>query len=260
MQLRTAAVFVVLLTSFTTAPAESVSFNVSPTLDAPVAIFGVLEQPAGDGPFPAVVMLHGCGGPWPLRDEMWSRQLVDWGYVVLRLDSFGPRGFPEGICKQVSSVSPLTRAEDAHAAKAYLKNLHIVDGSNIAVMGWSHGGMSALWAVQNTYVSDTVRPDPFKAAIAIYPWCEPALYRVDSPLLLLIGELDDWTPASRCERMELKEPIVNDMSLKVYPGAWHDFDVPGLDKEVLGHVLRYSPKAAEDAHARVKAFLSKHLK
>ena len=185
MRMKTTVVFLAFLASSTAALAESVNLNVIPTLGDPVVISAELEKPPGKGPFPAIVMLHGCSGPWPLRDHMWSKRLVDWGYVVLRVDSFGPRGFPEGICEHTGSVTALTRAEDAHAAKTYLKKLHHVDGNNIAVMGWSHGGMSVLWAVQNTYIVDTVRSDPFKAAIAIYPWCEPNLYRVDSPVLLL---------------------------------------------------------------------------
>jgi dienelactone hydrolase len=257
--MKKAVVFFALLAGFTAALAERVNFAVTPSLGATLVVSGELEKPAGEGPFPAIVMLHGCGGPWPLRDDMWSRRMVDWGYVVLRVDSFEPRGFPEGICEHINSVSPLARAEDAHAAKAYLKKLHHVDGSNIAVMGWSHGGMSVLWAAQNTYIVDTVRSDPFKAAIAMYPWCEPILYRVDAPLLLLIGELDDWTPSSRCERMKLMDPVINDMTLKVYAGATHDFDVPGLDTEVLGHALRYNPDAAADAQIRIEAFLSEHL-
>lgn len=260
MRLKTTTLFFVLVASFTAALAETVNLNVFPTRGNPIAISGELERPAGEGPFPAIVILHGCGGPWPLRDDMWSRRLVDWGYVVLRVDSFGPRGFSEGTCDQIGSVTPLTRAEDAHAAKAYLKNLYSVDGSNIAIMGWSHGAMSVLWAIENTYMVDAIRPDPFKAAIAMYPWCEQVLFRPDAPLLLLIGEMDDWTPASRCERMELRDPIVNDMTLKVYPGAMHDFDVPGLNTEVLGHVLQYNPDAAADAQIRIKAFLSTHLR
>ena len=260
MGLKMITLLFALVASFTAALADTVNLNVSPTLGDPIVISGKLDQPAGEGPFPAIVMLHGCGGPWPLRDEMWSSWLVDWGYVVLRVDSFGPRGFPKGTCDQIGSVTPLTRAEDAHAAKAYLKELHNVDGNNIGVMGWSHGAMSVLWAIENTYLVDTIRPEPFKAAIAVYPWCDEVLFRVDSPLLLLIGELDDWTPASRCERMELRDPIINDMALKVYPGAMHDFDVPGLDTEVLGHVLRHNPDAAADARTRIKAFLSKHLR
>jgi dienelactone hydrolase len=81
---------------------------------------------------------------------------------------------------------------------------------------------------------------------------------LDAPLLILIGELDDWTPSSRCKRMSLKEPMNQEVTLKVYPDTTHDFDVPGMDKEVLGHILK--PKAAEDAQARIKAYLAEHLR
>lgn len=260
MRTMTKVVFLVLLASFAAAHAESVDFTLTPEDGKSIVLPGELEKPVGEGPFPAIVMLHGCAGPWPLRDEMWSRRMVDWGYVVLRVDSFGPRGFPEGICERIQSVDPSARAEDAHAAKQYLQKLTFIDGSKIGVMGMSHGGWATLLAVQNSYLVDTVRPDPFKAAVALYPWCESRLYRLDAPLLVLIGELDDWTPSSRCERMSLKEPMNQEVTLKVYPDTTHDFDVPGIDKEVLGHILQYNPKAAEDAQARIKAYLAEHLR
>jgi dienelactone hydrolase len=60
--------------------------------------------------------------------------------------------------------------------------------------------------------------------------------------------------------MSLKEPMNQEVTLKVYPDTTHDFDVPGMDKEVLGHILKYNPKAAEDAQARIKAYLAEHLR
>ena len=44
----------------------------------------------GDGPFPAVVLLHGCSGVAP-RSRMWAEKLNSWGYATLIVDSFGPR-------------------------------------------------------------------------------------------------------------------------------------------------------------------------
>jgi dienelactone hydrolase len=93
----TQVVFLAFLAGFAAVHAESVDFTITPENGKPIVLPGELEKPVGEGPFPAIVMLHGCAGPWPLRDEMWSRRMVDWGYVVLRVDSFGPRGFPEGI-------------------------------------------------------------------------------------------------------------------------------------------------------------------
>ena len=52
---------------------------------------GVLRKPGGPGPFPAVVLMHGCGGIQP-GNEIWASDLTTWGYVTLLVDSFTPRG------------------------------------------------------------------------------------------------------------------------------------------------------------------------
>jgi dienelactone hydrolase len=137
----TQVVFLAFLAGFAAVHAESVDFTITPENGKPIVLPGELEKPVGEGPFPAIVMLHGCAGPWPLRDEMWSRRMVDWGYVVL-----------------IQSVDPSARAEDAHAAKQYLQKLTFIDGSKIGVMGMSHGGWATLLAVQkgtNESRSDT---------------------------------------------------------------------------------------------------------
>jgi dienelactone hydrolase len=225
---------------------------------APVGLSGVLARPKGNGPFAAVVMLHGCGGPG-LWGQQWSPRLVSWGYVAFRVDSFGPRG-KWNVCGDPTRVLPHIRARDAHAAKAYLAGLPFVDENRIAVIGMSHGGWSTLSAVENPRNSAAPRANPFKAAVALYPWCDEELYRLDAPLLILIGEVDDWTPAFRCERMETVGPTRHAITLKVYPGATHSFDVVRFEPIVyLGHNLKNDPEAARDAVAQVKAFLAKHL-
>ena len=85
------------------------------------------------------------------------------------------------------------------------------------------------------------------------------MYRLDAPLLILIGDADDWTFAFRCQRMELKDPGPHEVMLKVYPGATHGFDVDQPDQEVLGHKIRYDAEAARDAVDRIRRFLALHL-
>ena len=43
------------------------------------------------GPYPAVVVLHGCGGISSHSAQIADR-LGSWGYVALAVDSLGPRG------------------------------------------------------------------------------------------------------------------------------------------------------------------------
>ena len=222
----------------------------------PIALTGKMTKPKGEGPFPAVVLLRGGSGIRPGQD-VWAERIADWGYVALQVDSFGSRGV-ENISGAPGRIPAMILGYDAHAAKSYLAGLPFVDGNRIAVMGGSHGGTATLYAVSNP-ADLHGRPDPFQAGIAIYPWCG-SLVRLDAPLLILIGELDYWCPAERCKQMQSQGETKHKVTLKVYPGAYHCFDVEGMDKIVRGHKLLYNPEAAADATVQVKNFLAKHLR
>lgn len=216
---------------------------------------GRLSKPKGEGPFPAVVLMHGCGGIWRWND-VWADRLTSWGYAVLDVDSLGPRG-ETSICDRTGSISGETRARDAHGAKAFLAGVPFVDPARIAVLGMSHGGWAVLNAIRRTTTSE-LELQPFRAAIALYPWCDEPT-ELDAPLLIAIGELDDWTPADRCRTFVEGTRSPGELVLEVYPGAHHLFDLEGEDERQEGHVLRYHPQAAADAVRRIRAFLSEHL-
>src|SRR5579859_6606996 len=142
-------------------------------------------KPPGDGPFPAIVVLHDCSGlsvrssGAPMR---WATLLAAQGYVTIIPDSFSTRGFPAGVCTaaeevvpQLRRVAPIQRAYDAYGALAYLRTLAYVDGVHIGVMGGSHGGSSTL-AAMVTPASDKAplveeRRHGFAAGLALYPGC-----------------------------------------------------------------------------------------
>jgi dienelactone hydrolase len=220
---------------------------------------GTLHKPPGDGPFPAIVLLHGCAGIQPRRDHRWAERLLGWGYVTLQVDSFRPRGI-SNVCTYSGrdSVEIVEkRVHDAYDAKRYLAGLPFVDRGRIAVMGWSQGGMTTLQALYR----DTEAP--FRAAIAFYPSCRRMLTGLNAPLLILIGEADDWTPAERCVSM-MPEKGSSDVALKVYPGAFHGFDTAGAKASVRGargmHRIEHHPMAEADAIVQVRGFFEKHLK
>lgn len=214
---------------------------------------GRLERPGGKGPFAAIVLLHGCGGIWRW-DEFWSDRLARQGYVVLNVDSLGPRG-KGSICGSGSSISGETRALDAHGAKTFLAGLPFVDAGRIAVFGMSHGGWATLHAVRSDTTS-ALGVKPFRAAIALYPWCgDPT--ELDAPLLILTGERDDWSPVARCRAFAAGTR--GEVALTVYPNAHHAFDLPDLDLRQDGHVMRYDAEAADDAWRQIVAFLEKNL-
>jgi dienelactone hydrolase len=179
-----------------------------------------IHKPDGNEPFPAVVMMHDCSGLGPQSSGApgrWTKELLSRGYVVILPDSFSTRGYPNGICtnaaKGRSDVRPVVRARDARAARAYLRTLSYVDKERIGLMGGSHGGFTTLATLN--------RPGSgFAAAIALYPRCGSfSRFKPDVPLLILSGELDDWTPARECI------PLAGErVTVKVYPGAHHSFD------------------------------------
>jgi dienelactone hydrolase len=227
---------------------------------------GILHKPSGEGPFPAVVMLSGCEGygsePDATQQSTWAERLVGWGYLALQVDSFSPRGDPNGVCDNTGSVSGSDRAYDAYSAKSYLSTLAYVDPKNIAVIGWSHGGW-AVMSIIDAYTRDK-KVSPFKAAVAIYPYCSP-VFAPDTPVLVLIGKKDDWCPASLAESLKEEYSARNwkpEFALKVYPNAYHAFDYEttkpgGID--FMGHHIEYDPEATSDAIARTKHFLAKYL-
>lgn len=251
---------------------------------APLAAFAF--SPAG-GPtgsatkHPAVVMVHGCGGAYGrdgqlnARHAMWGEYLAAQGYVALMLDSFNARGIKE-ICTTKLSERTLKESDrvgDAYAALAYLRQRPDVDADRIALLGWSNGAGVTLDAI-------TQRPAlvGFNAAVAFYPGCtkrnqRPERFHPYAPLLLLIGEADDWTPAEPCKTLTATvagrgEP----MQIVTYPATYHDFDNPALKTQHVrkdvpngvnpgaGVTVAPNPEAREDAQRRVTRFLAEHLK
>jgi dienelactone hydrolase len=199
-----------------------------------------LYRPDGAGPFSAVVIMHDCSGLGPNSSgapDRWARELAGRGYLVLAPDSFSTRGHAAGVCTNPSpsrnEVSPLRRVRDAYAALAYLRTLPHVDGRRVGLMGGSHGGSTTL-ASMVAPASDTEplaqeRRAGFAAAVALYPGCGGRLstgaYRAVAPLLILIGEKDDWTPAEACRKLtEAAQAAGYPVTLRVYPGAHHSFD------------------------------------
>lgn len=235
---------------------------------------GLLFRPNGDKPFPAVVLLHGCRGIQAYQ-KGWANKLSEWGYVVLLVDSFGPRK-AEHICAKHLELDTHEvvggRVADAVGGHAYLSALQFVDSKRIAVMGWTRDAvLSAVFEGGIAQFFDA----RFQAAIAFYPNCS---YRtsgkVMAPVLALMGDQDDSRSSDHCERMAIAS---NDgpapIELKLYPGVQHGFDDPDTGERFYleeawnmyknpakGITYGYNRAAHEDALKRVNEFLAKHLK
>ena len=137
----------------------------APNSSAPLQLY----LPPGDGPFPAVLVMHGCGG---INDShrSWAGRLVGWGYAAVIVDSFGPRN-QRRICDSLDLIPVDVRGVDAHNAAIYLRTLPNIQADRIGIVGFSHGGGSTLWAAIDERIPVGRGGRPFQAAVAYYPWC-----------------------------------------------------------------------------------------
>jgi dienelactone hydrolase len=199
-----------------------------------VTLHAALYRPDGDGPFPAVVALHDCGGLThrPATQSQlygeWANLLVAKGFVVLFPDSFGSRGLGSQCRETERKVrARRERVADANAARRWLQSQGYVKPDRISVLGWSNGGAAALWTVRPTTMPQDGSAD-FRSAVALYPSCRrlrETAWSARVPTLILIGSADDWTPASICQQMVAgARGRTAHAEIIVYPGAYHEFD------------------------------------
>jgi dienelactone hydrolase len=245
--------------------AETVRFASGSAQPNPPILRGYMRRPAGNGPFPAVILLHGCGGDPTGLDRNWGERLQSWGYVSLTVDSFGPRG----ITNSCRSGEPAGRDLDPYGAFGFLAREPFVDAHRVALMGFSEGGIVVLNDVElKPRERATVRD--FRAAVAFYPICAGG-GAVAVPTLVLNGELDDWSSAQACKKMVAQESDIGitrhkgasaPITLVILPDAYHKFDDPKFQPghRYMGHLLEYNYVTLTLAAEDVRQFLQSQLK
>lgn len=261
------------------ATAETVHFM---SADARTGLVGYLFKPAESGAHPAIVLLHGRSGPYSslkrgtytaesltMRHRMWGQFWARNGYVALLVDSFGPRGYPDGFPKHSYSERPaevserVVRPLDAYGALAYLGTRPDVIGERIGLHGWSNGAMtllSTLGADARPIGGDAV-PTGFRAGLAQYPSCRTQMsepdYQPYAPLLILSGSDDDEVSPQVCRRLADRLSARGlPVEFVLYVGAHHSYDDPGRTKQ------SHAPnrEALQDSLRRAEAFFAQHLK
>lgn len=269
-------------------PSETVYF---PSADGSVELVGYVFRPSGAGAHPAVVMLHGRAGPYSTavnagcervaRDQrspcdaralsrrhlQWGRIWADRGYVALLVDSFGPRGKGHGFGRRThddparESVNERTvRPLDAIAGLRYLRTRPDVAGDRVALQGWSNGGSTVLNVVADTPAMQQAfgATAPFNAAAAFYPGCGTSAvdlrkYRSTTPLIVLLGDADEEVSPEVCAKLLAGAATGPNVLVKRYPGASHDFDDPGRQRDAA------NAAAYGDARAEVQRLFSSVL-
>lgn len=193
-------------------------------------ITGDLTMPS-NGPriVPAVIILHGSSGVNP-GERVWAERMNALGYASFVVDSFTGRGI-KSTEKDQTQLSMTADIADAYAALRLLATDPRIDKGRIAVMGFSRGGVAALYSTLEPFRQAATDGNlRFAAHVTFYPSCGISYdsARVDgSPVLMLVGGKDNYTPARPCiayaDALRSKGAQV---TLKEYPDAYHGFDRP----------------------------------
>jgi dienelactone hydrolase len=199
----------------------------------PAMIAGELRIPKpGTDRLPAVVLVHGSGGVG-FNSGMWAGELNKAGFATFVADSFTGRGITNTITDQ-SQLSSYAMMNDAFAALAVLAKHPRIDPGKIAVMGFSKGAVSALYASMSRF-QDAYAPEGagFAAYIGFYTPCNVTLIDDEKlsakPIRLYHGVADDWVPVGPCRDYvaRLKKAGAN-IDLVEYPSAYHAFDMQSI--------------------------------
>lgn len=122
-----------------------------------VTLAGTITMPAGDGPFPAVVLVSGSG-PQNRDEELMGHKpfaviadhLTTHGIAVLRYDD---RGFGDST-GDFASATTTDFADDAEAAVEFLRGQDRINPDRVGIVGHSEGGLVApIVAARNKHVA-----------------------------------------------------------------------------------------------------------
>jgi carboxymethylenebutenolidase len=272
-----------LLASASAAAQESLPQQVSfPSAERRTTLAGYLFAPGKlrNVDLPGVVLMHGRAGAYSSlangqynagtlskRHRMWARFWAAQGYVALLVDGFGPRGYPQGFPRFSYQQRPeeldevLVRPLDAYGALAYLRTRPEVSARRIGLMGWSNGGSATLASMAPDAPGLAQQPGGFRAALAFYPGCNlkhplAAPYKPYASVRVLMGEADEEVSPKICEHfVDRSRAQGADIEITLYPGASHDFDDPGRNRQTLPA----NAAAKADAMTRAERFFTEHL-
>jgi len=213
---------------------------------------GILS-PAGPGPFPVVVVLHGADGLAPAYMKV-AESISRAGFVVVIGCWQAGKGGTTGnqLCSEATPEGDWVANPGANSGKeliALARSLPEARSDRVAIFGLSRGGHAALWAASTGADVQAVVVDApaHRPAIRPAPPSTTTVIRgLRAPLLLMHGTSDTSIPVTQSGEYEAAAKAAGKQIEAVY------FDG-------VGHLVSVAPQSQTEVLARVVAFLHKHL-
>jgi dienelactone hydrolase len=183
-----------------------------------IKIQAELLLPKGEAPFGCVITSHGSKG-WMNHHQDHIDAWLEGGLAVCKVDSFSSREIDSTVDDQLSVTHAMMLVDVFRTRSKLDRDPRI---GKIGIAGWSLGGTVSLYSAWIPIIENLGAP--FDAHVPFYPAAHmrPDIQTwSDSPILILHGEADDWTPVHFVEGMM---PQLPNATLQVYPGAHHSFD------------------------------------
>lgn len=209
---------------------------------------GYLVQPAGEGPFPAVIVIHENRGLNPYIEDVARRFAVE-GFLALAPDGLSPiGGYPgnddDGKVMQ-KTLDKKKLFTDLHNGAKWLKS-HQRSSGKLAATGFCYGG-GVVNALAVTMGADLAAGAPFYGAAAK----SGDVPKIKAPLLLHYAEDDKRINAMRPDYEAALKASNATFAMHTYPGTRHGFH--------NNSTPRYNEAQAKIAWERTVAFFKKHL-
>ncbi len=193
-------------------------------------VFGDLKFPEEiDGKDKKYPLIIGVAGSLGWKEHHFDQLKIyrNLGIATFELQSFSSRGIESTVGTQTEVTTAMLILDSYRALDEISKNPNI-DINKTAITGWSLGGATTLFSGWMPLINAINPSNRFSAHLSYYPPCTVSFDDksfTESPIHILIGEIDDWTPAFACEELvsSLRKEGVN-IDITVYPDSHHSFD------------------------------------
>lgn len=270
--IRTASILMLaLLTSEMLMPVQAFAETLEQRIARLEPHFTIRRPEDAAAPSPAVIMLHGCGGPRPFIEEM-AEAVAAAGATAVAVDSFAPRRISRvaaiaTVCTG-ARLQGRERAGDLYAAVAWARRQDGIDANRISVIGWSHGGWTIMDALalrageemrRATGLED-LDDEPLEglaATMIVYPYAGVGTFtghrdwRIAPRSTAIIAQRDYIVGSSRAA-LERQRARGAPLDIVLFENVTHAFE----DQHAEDPRVRYNPAATAREHHMLREMIA----